>query len=87
MQRALKIVDDREPVRSSQESPLRTVCHTLPTPLAERLRLFAFEQRLSESAILEFAFTTLLQRDSESKIAAHMRAAGYGLRRKSTATT
>ncbi|GAC1308183.1 MAG: hypothetical protein NVSMB19_21300 [Vulcanimicrobiaceae bacterium] len=64
-------------------SGVRTICHTLPAELAERLRVFAFDHRVSESAILEYAFVTLLQSGAdEARLAAAMRDAGYGLRRK-----
>lgn len=62
--------------------PVRTVSHTMDATLAEELRNLAFEFRLSESAILEYAFATLLESANPTQIVTRMRALGYGLRRK-----
>lgn len=70
-------------VDTSAAPVLRTVCHTMPAGLADRLRTFAFEYRLSESAILEYAFRSLLESGEDERLAETMRDAGYGLRRKS----
>ncbi len=61
---------------------LRTLSHTLEARLAERLQLFAFEARISESAVLEHAVRALLASGTDAELAARIRAAGFGLRRK-----
>lgn len=61
---------------------IRTVSHTLHTQLAERLRSFAFETRVSESAVMEHALAVFLASASEDALASQLREAGYGRRRK-----
>ena len=63
-------------------SQVCTLSHTMDVRFAEQLRLLAFEQRVSESAILEYAFAQLLRTSSHDDIAQALRKAGYGLRRK-----
>ncbi len=61
---------------------IRTVSHTLATELAERLRAFAFQMRVSESAVMEHALALFLASASEDALASQLREAGYGRRRK-----
>ncbi|GAC1309791.1 MAG: hypothetical protein NVS2B3_13840 [Vulcanimicrobiaceae bacterium] len=71
------------PAQSAPETPrFQTMSHTMPLELAERLRRLAFDARLSESAVLEYALATLLANDDPAAIVARMRDAGYGLRRR-----
>ncbi len=60
---------------------IRTVSHTLDADLAYRLRLFAFETRVSESAVVEHALGGFFSSASEEVLAGLLRDAGYGLRR------
>lgn len=63
-------------------SKLRTISHTLDEQIAERLRFFAFNHRLSESSVIEHALAAFLDSAAEEKLAWTLREAGYGLRRK-----
>ena len=69
--------DSQEP---SPLTPRRTVTHTLPAGLASRLRLFAFEHRVHESAIIECALLQFLASGEGDDVAATMREDGHGLR-------
>jgi hypothetical protein len=61
---------------------IQTVSHTLETGVAERLRLFAFKQRISESAVLEFALLQFFSAGDDPELGAQLRAAGASLRRR-----
>ena len=61
---------------------IRTVSHTLEGHLAERLRFVAYRERVSESAVIEFALRGLLSDDDDSDLGSRMRSAGATLRRK-----
>ena len=69
-------------LRKPASRDIRTVSHTLDAQLAERLQLFGFETRISESAVIEHALQTFFESGAESELATKLRAAGYGLRRK-----
>jgi hypothetical protein len=60
---------------------IRTVSHTLEGHLAERLRFVAYRERVSESAVIEYALRGLLVSD-DSELGARMRDGGATLRRK-----
>jgi len=62
---------------------ISTVSHTLDADIAERLRYFAFRERISESAVIEFALRALLNSGAEPELGDRLRAAGAALRRKS----
>jgi len=64
-------------------SKIATVSHTLDADIAERLRYFAFRERISESAIIEFALRIFLDSRPEAELGDRLRAAGATLRRKS----
>lgn len=61
---------------------LRTVSHTLEGHLAERLRFVAYRERVSESAVIEFALRELFVEDGNEDLGQRMRKAGATLRRK-----
>lgn len=61
---------------------IQTVSHTLETEVAERLRLFAFKQRVSESAVLEFALLQFFSAGEDRELGTQLRAAGASLRRR-----
>jgi hypothetical protein len=61
---------------------IRTVSHTLEGHLAERLRFVAYRERVSESAVIEFALRGLLSDDDDGELGSRMRNAGATLRRK-----
>ncbi len=44
--------------------------------------MFAFDSRISESGVLEYALTAFLTSASDEQLAKVLRSAGYGLRRK-----
>ena len=72
----------RTTLQKSAPLDIRTVSHTLDVRLAERLQLFGFETRISESAVIEHALKTFFESGEESELAMKLREAGYGLRRK-----
>jgi len=62
---------------------ISTVSHTLHSSVAEQLRQFAFRERISESAVIEFALRTFFGSGVESDLGQRLRDAGAALRRKS----
>ena len=74
-------------VAAARDCPasIRTVSHTLEGHLAERLRFVAYRERVSESAVIEFALRGLLSDDEE--LGPRMRDGGATLRRKVKAPT
>ncbi len=61
---------------------IATVSHTLDVRLAERLREFAFRQRVSESAVIEHALRTFFDGGSDVELGSELRRAGASLRRR-----
>jgi len=61
---------------------IATVSHTLDNRLAERLREFAFRQRISESAVIEHALRTFFDGGNDPELGAQLRKAGASLRRR-----
>jgi hypothetical protein len=61
---------------------IRTVSHTIEGHLAERLRLVAYRERVSESAIIEYALRRLVAGESDEELGRRLRGAGASLRRK-----
>jgi hypothetical protein len=61
---------------------IATVSHTLDLKLAERLREFAFRQRVSESAVIEHALRTFFEDGSDAELGLVLRKAGATLRRR-----
>lgn len=70
--------------RTAAPAPVRiaTVSHTLDVRLAERLREFAFRQRVSESAVIEHALRTFFDGGSDTELGGELRRAGASLRRR-----
>lgn len=68
------------PVRRALK--LATVSHTLDAEVAERLRHFAFRERISESAVIEHSLRSFFQADDDSALGQQLRDRGAGLRRK-----
>ncbi len=60
---------------------IRTVSHTLEGHLAEQLRYLAYRERVSESAVIEFALRGLLESGNE-RLGQRLRDGGATLRRK-----
>jgi hypothetical protein len=58
------------------------VSHTLTCEIAERLRTFAFHQRFSESAVIEYALVRLFTGADDAALGAALRRTGAGRRRK-----
>jgi hypothetical protein len=52
--------------------------------VAERLRHFAFRERISESAVIEFALRDLFDAGDDAQLGRRLRDAGAALRRKSS---
>ncbi|MBV8423821.1 MAG: hypothetical protein JO349_01415 [Candidatus Eremiobacteraeota bacterium] len=61
---------------------IATVSHTLDLRLAERLREFAFRQRVSESAVIEHALRSFFEGGSDAELGSQLRKAGASLRRR-----
>jgi hypothetical protein len=74
---------DGEPVVSRRPLKLSTVSHTLDAEIAERLRHFAFRERISESAVIEFSLRAFFDGGDDSSLGQQLRDRGAGLRRKS----
>ncbi len=73
----------------SAESPMGSrgsvakVSHTLNNSLAERLREFAFFQRVSESAVIEFSLQQFFEAgDDDEALGERLRRNGAGRRRR-----
>ncbi len=62
---------------------LSTVSHTLDAEIAERLRHFAFRERISESAVIEFSLRAFFDGKDDGELGKLLRDRGAGLRRKS----
>lgn len=58
------------------------VSHTLSYDIAERLRTFAFFQRFSESAVIEYALVRLFASSDDAALGTALRRSGAGRRRK-----
>jgi hypothetical protein len=67
-----------------RKSTVAKVSHTLSIALAERLEEFAFFQRVSESAVIEFALNSFFaQKGDDAELGDILRRDGAGRRRKS----
>lgn len=58
------------------------VSHTLDVELADRLEEFAFRQRFSASAVIEFALRRFFEGGSDDELGGVLRESGAGRRRK-----
>ena len=65
-----------------QRRTIATVSHTLDAAVADRLRNFAFHERVSESAVIEFALRAFFEKGSDAQLGRQLRDAGASLRRK-----
>jgi predicted transcriptional regulator len=74
----------RSPASPATPPPIKiaTVSHTLDAALAQRLRTFAFHEKMSESAVIEYALRALLETDDDAALGRRLRKAGAGLRRR-----
>jgi hypothetical protein len=74
------------PAREATASPstVAKVSHTLEIGLAERLREFAFRERISESAVIEFALHRFFLSARDGALGVTLREGGAGKRRKAT---
>jgi hypothetical protein len=81
---------DSVPAHASGKPPVRRgtvakVSHTLSVALAERLEEFAFYQRMSESAVIEYSLSAFFaQSTDDGKLGDLLRRGGAGRRRKSS---
>jgi len=65
------------------KSNVAKVSHTLNVELADRLERFAFFQRISESAVIEYALNLFFdQGEEEAELGEQLRSEGLGRRRK-----
>ncbi len=72
------------PSATAAKSSVAKVSHTLNVDLADRLERFAFFQRVSESAVIEYALGLFFeQSDDEAELGTMLRNVGLGRRRKS----
>jgi len=67
---------------AGRKASIATVSHTLDSTIAERLRHFAFRERISESAVIEFALRSLFESGEEAELGLRLREAGAALRRR-----
>jgi len=79
---ALDGVEIRLDGAAGKKASIATVSHTLDSTVAERLRHFAFRERISESAVIEFALRSLFESDDEAALGRRLRDAGAALRRR-----
>jgi hypothetical protein len=76
--------DDSSGKPSVRRGTVAKVSHTLSVALAERLEEFAFYQRVSESAVIEYSLTAFFsQSTDDAKLGEQLRRGGAGRRRKS----
>lgn len=80
-------IDATKPAASNGEAKrpvkISTVSHTLDSVVAERLRYFAFRERISESAVIEFSLRAFFDSGEDRELGDRLRDAGAALRRKS----
>jgi predicted transcriptional regulator len=82
-------------VNGLEEAPMRSqratraglitvakVSHTLSVSLADRLEEFAFRQRVSESAVIEYALNSFFSQANEDALGERLRESGAGRRRR-----
>ncbi len=62
---------------------ISTVSHTLDSAVAEELRHFAFRERISESAVIEFSLRAFFASGDNAELGKRLRDSGAALRRKS----
>ncbi len=62
---------------------ISTVSHTLDTAVAERLRYVAFHERVSESAVIEYALREFFKTGEDGALGRRLRESGAALRRRS----
>ena len=72
-----------DPVPARTPLKISTVSHTLDAAVAEQLRHFAFRERISESAVIEFSLRAFFESDDDSALGQILRDSGAALRRKS----
>jgi hypothetical protein len=70
-----------KPPARRKKMDLRTVSHTLTPSIAETLRTIAFTERISESAIVEYALEKLFEHSRE-RVARDLKAWGATARRR-----
>jgi hypothetical protein len=75
---------EAEPVAARSKSSVSKVSHTLSVALARRLEEFAFFQRVSESAVIEYSLARFFEvSDDDGRLGEMLRDDGAGRRRKS----
>jgi hypothetical protein len=79
---AAETPEDAAPSSGRRPLKLSTVSHTLDKETAERLRYFAFRERISESAVIEHSLRELFVQGDDSLLGRRLRGLGAGLRRK-----
>jgi hypothetical protein len=75
--------DSESTIPARRALKIATVSHTLDSEVAERLRYFAFRERISESAVIEFALRRIFDGVDDRELGQVLRNAGAALRRKS----
>lgn len=73
------------PIAESARKVLKisTVSHTLDSEVAEQLRHFAFRERISESAVIEYSLRAFFDSGTSADLGKQLRDSGAALRRKS----
>ncbi len=76
--------DESSPRRATRAGLITVakVSHTLSVALADRLEEFAFRQRVSESAVIEYALNTFFSEGNEDALGERLRDSGAGRRRR-----
>ena len=70
------------PATSMPRASVAKVSHTLDVDLADHLEEFAFRQRFSESAVIEFALRRFFESGADEELGGILRESGAGRRRR-----
>lgn len=73
---------EQPPAAPDTPSSVAKVSHTLEVGLSERLREFAFRERISESAVIEYALIRFFLSGRDTALGVSLRDSGAGKRRK-----
>ena len=82
MARKRREVAHRDAIDAPPKTSYATISHTLPLDLTEHLRAFAHYQRVSASAVIEYALVGLFRTRDDAQLGAMLRRRGAGPRRK-----
>ncbi|MBV8281123.1 MAG: hypothetical protein JO347_03545 [Candidatus Eremiobacteraeota bacterium] len=82
MARKEREIARNDAIAAPPKTSYATISHTLPLALTERLRAFAHYERVSASAVIEYALVGLFRTRGDAQLGAMLRRKGAGPRRK-----